>query len=296
MNLFLNILQFLCILFVVCLFVLIVVSVIENQRLTVTHYEIMDDRIPEAFHGYHIVQLTDLHNAEFGKANVRLLTKVKELHPDVIFVTGDVIVGKPGANTEIGVSFLNALCNIAPVYFSMGNHELRAQIYTDTYGDLWERFQTGLSEEVHVLQDAHTILFQGDSCIHLYGLGLTPEYYRRLFRTPMKEEYLRGVFGTCQEGSYHIFLAHNPEYFKEYVAWGANLIFAGHVHGGMIRLPLLGGVISPMLHLFPHYDKGLFKNNNQYMILSSGLGNHTFKIRFCNLPEIVSVTLSHKAG
>jgi hypothetical protein len=86
-------------------------------------------------------------------------------------------------------------------------------------------------------------------------------------------------------------MAHNPEYFEEYVTWGADLIFSGHVHGGMVRLPFLGGAVSPMIHFFPKYDKGLFENSNRYMILSGGLGNHTYKFRVNNLPEIVSVTL-----
>jgi hypothetical protein len=136
-----------------------------------------------------------------------------------------------------------------------------------------------------------TYLERDGQQIALYGLNLTTEYYKRFLKTPMPPSYLNDLFGTCDEGMYHIFMAHNPEYFEEYVTWGADLIFSGHVHGGMVRLPFLGGAVSPMIHFFPKYDKGLFENSNRYMILSGGLGNHTFKFRVNNLPEIVSVTL-----
>lgn len=291
MKLCLNILEILSILIIVCVIAVFVISYFENRKLVITRYQIKDSLIPKAFDGYHIVQLSDLHNASFGKQNEQLINQIRELAPDIILITGDMIIGKPGLAVDFAADTVNALCEIAPVYFSMGNHELRASIYTDTYGDMWKNFEGRLSSEVYLLLDAKTQLQKGEDFIHLYGLNLTPELYRRLIKTPMPENYLTSLFGECAPKEYHILMAHNPEYFKEYAAWGANLTFSGHVHGGMIRLPLLGGVISPMIHFFPKYDKGLFTNDNKYMILSGGLGNHTFKFRVNNLPEIVSVTL-----
>lgn len=294
MKLCLNILGILCILGIVCLIAVLIISLIENRRLVTTCYQIKDSLIPETFHGFHIVQLSDLHNAAFGEKNERLIQSVKELNPDVILITGDMIIGKPGVEVAFAADTINAMCEIAPVYFSMGNHELRASIYTDTYGTMWKDFSSRLSSEIHLLLDKEVCLCRGNDVIHLYGLNLTPVLYKRLIRTPMPADYLNSLFGECNPKEYHIFMAHNPDYFKEYADWGANLTFSGHVHGGMIRLPFLGGVISPMIHLFPKYDKGLFINNNKYMILSGGLGNHTFKFRVNNLPEIVSVTLYHE--
>lgn len=291
MKLCLNILEILSILIIVCLIVCLIISYFENRRLDVTRYEIRDSRIPAAFNGYHIVHLSDLHNASFGEQNERLVSKVKELKPDIILITGDMIIGKPGLNVAFAAETVNTLCKIAPVYFSMGNHELRASIYTDTYGDMWKDFSSRLLPEVQLLLDEEALIQKESDVIHLYGLNLTPEFYKRLIRTPMPPDYLISLFGQCNFDEYHIFMAHNPDYFKEYAAWGANLIFAGHIHGGMIRLPLVGGVFSPMIHFFPKYDKGLFTDNNKYMILSGGLGNHTFKIRVNNVPDIVSATL-----
>ena len=291
MNFFLNILEIISILIIVCIIFVCIISFIENRRLVITRYQIKDSLIPKAFDGFHIVQLSDLHNASFGEKNKRLIQKIASLHPDIILITGDMIVGKPGMDVLFAADTMNELCTIAPVYFSMGNHELRASLYTDIYQDMWKRFEERLSPEIHLLLDTKTTLVKENSHINLYGLSLTPELYKRLNRTPMPPDYLTSLFGVSDSKEYHIFMAHNPEYFEEYAKWGANLTFSGHVHGGMVRIPFLGGVISPMIQLFPKYDKGLFEYSNRYMILSGGLGNHTFKFRVNNLPEIVSVSL-----
>lgn len=294
MNLYLNILGILSILIVVCLAVVCIISCYENHRLAVTRYQIKDILIPRSFQGFHIVQLSDLHNVSFGKNNEELIHAVAKLKPDIILVTGDVIVGKPGKDVSFAADTMNTLASIAPVYFSMGNHELRTSIYKDIYEDMWERFLGRLSSDIHLLLDQKTMIVRANSSICLYGLNLTPELYKRMLRTPMEKGYLDSLFGKCNPEQYHIFMAHNPDYFKDYAAWGANLTFSGHVHGGMIRIPFLGGVLSPMIHFFPKYDKGLFEYSGKYMILSGGLGNHTFKFRVNNLPEIVSVTLEHE--
>jgi len=291
MILCLNILGILSILVIVCLAIVMIISYFENHKLTVTKFHIEDKRIPEAFDGYHIVHLSDLHNAEFGTDNEQLIGVIKQLKPDIILITGDMIVGKPDTDVTTAVKVTNALCQIAPVYYSMGNHELRVSLYENVYGDMWQQFLGGISEDVHLLLDEKSTIIKGNDSIQLYGLSLTPALYKRLKHTPMPEDYLTTLFGECDNQGYHIFMAHNPDYFPDYAAWGANLTLSGHVHGGMIRIPILGGALSPMIHFFPKYDKGLFENNGKYMILSGGLGNHTFKFRVNNLPEVVFITL-----
>lgn len=291
MKLCLNILAIISILVVVCVVIICVISYIENRKLVVTDYVIRAGKLPEVFDGYRIVQLSDLHNACFGENNGVLLNKVRNCKPDVIFVTGDMIVGKPGQDVLFAADTMNALCDIAPVYFSMGNHELRASIYTETYGDMWQQFRNRLRPEIHVLLNQTAKIMRGQEYMCVHGVNLTPALYKRMIRTPMEPDYLDNIFGTCDASQYHIFLAHNPDYFEEYVSWGADLTFAGHVHGGMIRIPLLGGALSPMIHFFPKYDKGVFEYQGRYMILSGGIGNHTFKFRVNNLPEIIVATL-----
>lgn len=109
----------------------------------------------------------------------------------------------------------------------------------------------------------------------------------------MPEGYIESLIGE-KTNIYTILVAHNPEYFDDYAEWGANLVLSGHIHGGMVRLPYLGGVISPKVRLFPEYDAGLFEKNGSYMILSRGLGMHTIPVRINNRAELVEVHLKRK--
>ena len=293
MKLVLNILGILCILFLVVFAAVCIISFIENRRLCITRYHIKDPLIPKSFDGFRIVQLTDMHNTTFGEDNCRLIDAVTSLKPDIIVITGDMLVGIQNTDVSIAADTMNRLATISPVYFSMGNHELRISRYIDIYGDMWKRFLDELSPDIHILFDkTETVENNGDK-IYLHGLNLTPKLYTRLKDVHMPKKHLKKRFGICPHNEYHIFLAHNPDYFIDYANWGANLTFSGHVHGGIMQVPFIGGVISPKLKLFPEYDKGLFENSGKYMILSGGLGNHTIKFRINNLPEIVLVTLEN---
>ena len=296
MKLILIILEIICILFLVIFAIVCIVSFIENRRLYIAKYHIEDPLIPRGFSGYKIVHITDLHNTTFGKDNCRLLEKVSELDPDLIVITGDILVGIPGADIYIAAQTMNSLLDIAPVYFSMGNHELRISKYTDKYGDMWERFINELSPDIHMLSDTTEVIENKGDRLYLHGVSLTPKIYTRLKDIKMPKNHLEKRFGKCHNDEFHIFLAHNPEYFDDYAAWGAKLTFSGHVHGGIMQVPFLGGVISPKLSIFPKYDKGLFEISQRYMILSGGLGNHTLKFRINNLPEISLATLDNSGN
>ena len=126
----------------------------------------------------------------------------------------------------------------------------------------------------------------------VYGLNLPTDYYERLKVEPLNKTDISNYIGEANEDSYNILIAHNPDYFKAYSNWGANLILSGHNHGGLVKLPLFGGVISPRLHLFPRYSYGLYEKDNSKMILTNGLGAHSLKIRVNNIPEIVLIDIS----
>lgn len=151
---------------------------------------------------------------------------------------------------------------------------------------------------------------RGRDCkLSIHGLSLDMVYYLRSKknvgqdcsdasdqeRRKSVQEFLTSVLGKKDEDIFHILIAHNPIYFKEYAAWGADLIFSGHVHGGLIRLPFLGGVVSPSFQLFPKYDAGKFTKDGKHMIISRGLGTHSNMPRIFNPPELVVVNLSPKA-
>ena len=104
-------------------------------------------------------------------------------------------------------------------------------------------------------------------------------------------DILSDQLGQCDSGLFTIMLAHNPEYFPVYAEWGADLVLSGHIHGGIARLPVLGGVLSPSLQPFPRYDAGEFIWKGSHMVLSRGLGLHHIKLRFFNCPEISAIRI-----
>lgn len=279
---------FLCI----CFIAVCIISTIENRKLKVTEYQIVNSKIPKEFQGYRMVVLADLHNACFGKSNEELIRLIQEQKPDCILIAGDMIVGKPEQSTEVPAQLIRELAKDYPIYYGKGNHELRVSLYQDTYGDLWENYQKEIDGSVTWLVNKSVSIEKNGTSIRLYGLDMEADYYKRFRHTPMNSGYLNDLLGTPKEADYTILLAHNPDYFSEYVAWGADLVLSGHLHGGMVRLPILGGMVSPMFHFFPKYDKGKYEEKGSIMLLSGGLGNHTFKFRVNNLPEILVVTLS----
>lgn len=291
MKMCLNILIIFSILISVCFLIVCIISYFENRQFRVTEYTISSDKIRKCFHQFYIVHISDLHNACYGEHNSLLIHKIQELKPDVILVTGDMIVGKPNCDVKHAADTLKQFAGIAPVYMSMGNHELRTMLYRDIYGSMWDDFSHELGDSITILQDECVTIQREEHAIYLHGLNLTPELYKRFRKTPMKNDYLNNVFGMKSDSEYHIFMAHNPDYFEDYAAWGADLTLSGHVHGGMIRLPILGGLLSPMIRFFPRYDKGVFEIKENRMVLSGGLGNHTYKFRVNNYPEIVSIHL-----
>ena len=162
------------------------------------------------------------------------------------------------------------------------------KLYREDYGDAYERYIGELTNMgIHVLDNDSV----SEGRFVITGLSIERKYYKRFQKTVMEKEYLPSVIGKPNKEKYHILLAHNPEYFEEYAEWGPDLVVAGHVHGGIMRLPVLGGVISPKLVLFPKYDGGVFEKEDTTMVLSRGLGMHTLPVRIFNPGELVVIHL-----
>ena len=127
--------------------------------------------------------------------------------------------------------------------------------------------------------------------IRIFGVEIDMDYYKKLCRNVMKVSCLNSLLGRPCADEYSILLAHNPDYFQTYAGWGADLVLSGHVHGGIMRLPVLGGVLSPALRLFPKYDGGLYEEGKSKMVLGRGLGTHTLPVRVFNPGELIVVRL-----
>ena len=255
-----------------------------NTALVISELTIKNDRIPSAFSGFRIAQISDLHNAEFGEDNEKLLFMLEECEPDIILITGDLVDSRR-TDIEIGITFAKKATMIAPTYYVTGNHEASLSQYDELKAELEN---TG----VVVLEDkAMQLEYNGDD-ITLIGLS-DPSFTLKgnMFgEVPaMVDTKLRGLIGD--KDNYTILLSHRPELFEAYVICGVDLVFSGHAHGGQFRLPFIGGLVAPNQGLFPQYDAGLYTKGDTNMIVCRGLGNSIIPIRFNNRPEIVLLEL-----
>ena len=257
----------------------------ENRKISFSSYRIKDKRLKK---NAKIVMISDLHNACYGEKNSELLHAIEPISPDLILVAGDVIVGKTGLSVDTGVDFLNSLGESFPVFVGKGNHEMRTSIY-EKYGDMWETLYERTKDKVHWL--INDSIYLADYNMTIYGLDMKPEYYRRFKKLYMDSAYLEEELRKPDKRSYNILIGHDPDYFEEYAAWGADLCVSGHVHGGLIIIPHLGGLISPMIKFFPKYYKGVYNIGDSHMIVSAGMGLHTLKIRVNNEPDLVTINL-----
>ena len=266
--------------------ILLWITIYDTNRFVVVKHVFSDKRIRKSMRA---VVITDLHNKCFGRNNELLLAAIREQKPDFILMGGDIPTAKPKKSLDIAISFLRELTKEYTVYYANGNHEHRMKLYPETYGDMWERYESALGElDVKLLVNEKVELPECGLCI--YGSEIERKYYKR-FKTPqMDDSYLKSILGECQDERYSVLLAHNPDYFPQYAAWGADLVVSGHIHGGMVRVPFWGkGVVSPKLRFFPKYDGGLFKQDKSVMLLGRGLGMHTIPIRTFNPGELLVV-------
>lgn len=251
---------------------------LSNYFLSVSSYQIQDKQFSK--NPIRICFLSDLHCCQFGKDNCRLIKKIQEANPNAILISGDFVV-KNGRHTERAIALLKELSSQYPVYYSPGNHEIKMPEY--------EEYRRRV-RAMGVLYLENQTAEMGNTQIS--GLDLPLAYYHKVWQSRELSNQEMELFVSKKQGdSYTILLAHNPEYFSVYKDWGANLILSGHVHGGIMRLPVLGGVIAPSLQLFPRYDAGIFQEGDTTMILSRGLGTHHIKLRFFNVPELIVIDL-----
>lgn len=272
----------------VILVILAWIMLYDSNRFVVRHYSLRDRRIRKPVKA---VVLADLHNKRYGKENERLLQAIDGIKPDMILIAGDILTAKPKASLDIAVDLLTKLAAKYPIYYGNGNHEHRLKLYPETYGDMAERYEEEL-QKIGIRRLVNEYTDPADYGIRIYGSEIDKLYYKRFGIKPMDPEYLRDLLGQPSDEMYTILIAHNPDYFPKYADWGADLVLAGHVHGGMVRVPFWGkGVVSPNVRLFPKYDGGRFTLGNTTMLLSRGLGMHTIPVRLFNPGEILEVDL-----
>ena len=250
----------------------------SRDDLEISRYEVKSQKLPESFDGFKIVQLSDLHGAEFGEDGMGLVEKVKELEPDIIALTGDFVTDEGDlAAVEKLAARLTELC---PVYFVSGNHEFGSGLAVKVRNIL-ER------AGVKYLSNEYLTISRGEDGILLGGVE-DPLAYADM----LSPDELAQKMNDAAPDAFKILLGHRNYWMTEYPELPVDLIFCGHAHGGLIRIPGVGGLIGTDRRLFPDFDAGQFNNGRYTLIVSRGLGNSVPIPRVFNRPEIVCVELS----
>lgn len=259
----------------------------ELKKFGVTRYQIKSPKMKQPVT---VAVIADLHGFSYGNGNEKLLAKTAEIRPEAILIPGDMLVSKYPNTYETAYETLKQLVKIAPVYYSYGNHETRlrdpGRIH---YLQFLEYLRKVRDLGVTVMDTESRSVSLGGNQVVLSALELELDYYEKGRIVPMEDSYMQKHLPCRQPQIFQILLAHNPAYARNYAAWGADVTFCGHNHGGLIRIPGIGSLISPQLTFFPRYDAGKFEIDGRYVIVSRGLGTHTFHVRVFNRAELIAV-------
>lgn len=269
---------------VTVLILLIIWIAYGNTDLEIYKYNVKSEDIPSEFENFRIVQISDLHNAEFGENNEKLLLMLKQADADIIAITGDMIDSR-NTDIDVAISFAQKAVNIAPVYYVNGNHESRVS------GE-YEKLKQGLTDAgVNILENSSADITIGDEAITLIGIN-DPTFRMDIVDDTMEQNIAHQLANVIPDNdNYKVLLAHRPEYFDVY-AGNVDLVLSGHAHGGQFRIPFIGGLVAPGQGFFPEYYEGSHIKENTEMIVSRGIGNSIIPFRINNKPEIIVAELT----
>ncbi|MCD8391161.1 MAG: metallophosphoesterase [Firmicutes bacterium] len=254
-----------------------------DNRLQITSYTLRSARIPPEFDGYKIAQISDVHSDTVPG----LVSEIARTRPDIIVSTGDLVHHTGGYSYS--VNLCRRLSEIAPVYAVTGNHD----IWRNDYSELEAALDNA---GVQTLHNESVTLTRGGARLSLSGIDDPFAVTNKRIN-----EFLNGAVSQLSVGDeYSILLFHRANWLNYFRRRGFDLILSGHMHGGQMRIPSLGGVVSPRSSwasskiFFPKYVGGLYAFDKTTIIVSRGLGNPMVIPRFFNRPELVSITLKHK--
>lgn len=250
----------------------------SSCRIVVSEYEISSSNLPKSFEGYTVVQLSDLHGRILGRDSSRLVKKTALQQPDIIVITGDMADENTKDFSQIE-SLLAQLREIAPVYYVSGNHEWWAECL-DELGEIFAR------QDVRYLRNEYVMLERSGESIALIGVE-DPNGPYDMIKPPALLEKLEEEQG---EG-FRLLLGHRNNWREAYPELDADIVFCGHAHGGIVRLPFVGGVLGTDISLFPDDVDGTVRVGRYTLVISRGLGNSVPVPRFLNNPELVKVIL-----
>lgn len=257
-----------------------------NARVWNARVEIRDEKIPAAFDGFVLCQVSDVHNEARGEGNAALLRALREAAPDLICITGDFLDSRR-TDLDFALELAGQLAEIAPAVYVTGNHEARLK-------DL-SALEAGLAARgVQVLRDGWMPLARGGEEIALIGLDdpgfAAGEDWTLAEGLDQTQARLSALLAQAGD-RFSLVLSHRPELLPAYAEAGADLVLSGHAHGGQVRLPGIGGLFAPGQGILPRLTSGVHARGETRLVVSRGLGNSAFPLRVFNPPEIVTVTL-----
>lgn len=249
-----------------------------NCSLQTTETALVSPALPPAFDGLRIVELADLHGRVFGRGSRRLLAAVRRAEPDLICIDGDLF----DEHTDLAMlpPLLRGLCAIAPVYYVTGNHEWRVP---GLRGILAQMRACGVT----VLQDDWRVLRRGEDALVLAGTDDPCGPAER--KTPA--ELIANIRAEAGEAAFLLLLTHRNDQLPQWSALGVQAVLAGHCHGGVVRLPFVGGLFGTDRRLFPAWDAGLYRQGETALYVSRGLGYTNVHFRLFNRPEVAVIVL-----
>ncbi|MCJ7842177.1 metallophosphoesterase [Lederbergia sp. NSJ-179] len=268
--------------FILCILAFWLFLEVNNNWLQTTKHTIESEKIPKAFDGMKIIQISDLQDATFGEGQSRLIDKIAQYQPDLIVITGD-LVDSNRYDLSNSLDLIEQLTSMTDVFFVLGNHEVavnKVDEMTDTLS----------SYGVHVLRNQAINLKKDHKLISIVGVD-DPLMRGNESPDEAMEKMLGEALSSVPTGAYTILLSHRPELINVYAGKKVNLVFAGHAHGGQMRLPFIGGLFAPGQGWLPKYTSGQHQQGETTMIVSRGLGNSLIPYRIFNRPEIIAVTL-----
>lgn len=270
------------------------------MKFEITEYQVDSEKITKGCE-FTFVFLSDLHIKDFGQNNQELIEAIRQIKPDAVLSGGDMVLAKGIHSLDVPVKLLTMLAKDFSVYVAKGNHEIRMERDRDVYGDQADVYRAALQKAGCVLLDnTQAVMEKNGNKIHVWGLDIPKTYYRKLKKAQMPVSFVEESLGEPEENEFHLLMAHSPNYIEVYGEWGADVALAGHFHGGTIRLPILGAVMSPDFEFFPRYAHGRFEWSHEdkhcSMMVSSGLGTHSVNLRINDPPELLVIRIRGTRG
>lgn len=262
-----------------------------TNKIDVTEYSILNEKIPQEFNDFKIVQLSDFHSNGYKDTTDIIINKIENINPDIVVMTGDMVSWEIGNIDELE-KLISSLSINYPIYYINGNHEQLLEITNlNEYNEFLNKIK---SLGVTYIKNNFVEIIRDGQSINLYEIDIPLMEGNGLYvkEGELDDDYINSKLSNIKSNKFNILLAHNPLFIDEYSSWGADLVLSGHIHGGIIRIPIVDvGVLSPEKKFFPKYDSGEFKVGDTTMIVNRGIGTSSIKLRVFNNPEISVITL-----